>query len=179
MTRHAVSPFDRSNEGRSHYRPRREKRREKKRSIGRSIRIVRKSASVPPWAHEPQVPSCLPFVSLRSRPLSIAFCNYSRVYDLVCAPRSVNRATRGPRPIECGTRWWYRRHTENFLIFLAYFSPTFYHNFLLLQFFTLAFILASYIIANLFELSFFLSGPVARDLSTSSLYISFIYLKKI
>lgn len=36
---------------------------------------------------------------------SIAFSNYSRVYDLVCAPRSVNRATREPRPIECGTRW--------------------------------------------------------------------------
>lgn len=124
MTRRAVSPTDRSREGRSHYRPRREKRRKKEekkeeRSIGRSIRIVRKSAFAPPWAHtranertsrgrKGERSSSLrlaPFVTSPSVPraLSIAFCNYSRVYDLVCAPRSVNRATRGPRPIECGT----------------------------------------------------------------------------
>lgn len=63
----------------------------------------------------------------RPRPFSIAFCNYSRVYDLVCAPRSVNRATRGPRPIECGTRWC-GDDTDDTQGILSHISLTFYHN---------------------------------------------------
>lgn len=64
---------------------------------------------------------------------------------------------------------------------LSYIPPTFYHNFLLLQFFTLAFILASYIIANLpdelLSSSFF--HRVVIKLPTLYLYVSFIYQKEI
>lgn len=144
-----------SHEGRSHYRPRREKRRKKEVSV---VRFASWEKARPCYlectrAREREggkergslVSPLRPF-TVGPQPFSIAFCNYSRVYDLVCAPRSVNRATRGPRPIECGTRWCGDDTDDTGNSLSLSFSLIFLLRFTiipLLQFFPLAFILAS------------------------------------